>query len=408
MTPMMHMDPKTKPVIGLALLTAACLIGDSMLYIVLPTHWQEAELNSLWEVGVLLSVNRLVRLPLNPIVGYLYKKISTRQGVFLASVLALVTTLSYGLVKGFWPLLVVRCFWGLAWTFLRLGSYFVIIDCSTDSNRGHCMGIFNGLYRLGSLAGMLAGGFIADLYGLTNTALIFSIITLLTIPMFFNWISNARNSDTGTEIGDMRKSVLWKDTAILWALMTGMLVAMIYQGIFNATLSYLVQIHNSGMITIAGITLGAASLAGILQAIRWGWEPWLAPWVGRKSDGKYGRRPILVVSLLLAGIFFILVPLSMPLIPWLMIVIGIQLTATALTTITDAIAADAASAASKFLVLTAYSIAVDVGAAVGPFLGYLLNTYVEPYAAYRMTVVLLLFVVVAWIIPNKAALKIIH
>lgn len=402
---MIHIDPKTKPIVGLALLTAACLIGDSMLYIVLPTHWKEAGLNSLWEVGVLLSVNRLVRLPLNPIVGHLYKKISTRQGVFFASVLALLTTLSYGFVKGFLPLLVVRCIWGLAWTFLRLGSYFVIIDCSTDTNRGHCMGIFNGLYRLGSLAGMLAGGFISDLYGLTITALIFGAITLLSIPTVFNWISNSKNEDTGVGKGNISKSILWKDTAILWALMTGMLVAMIYQGIFNATLSYLVQVHNSTVITISGITLGAASLAGILQAIRWGWEPWLAPWVGRKSDGKYGRRTILVVSLLLASIFFILIPFSIPLIPWLMIVIGIQLTATALTTITDAIASDAASASSKFLVLTAYSIAIDVGAAIGPFLGYLLNTYVETYAAYWMTVIILLFVTIAWFIPSKVTMR---
>ena len=121
---MLRYDPDMKPIIVLALLTAACLVGDSMLYIVLPTHWQDFGLDSLWEVGVLLSANRLVRLPLNPLVGWLYKRISTRQGVLLAAVLALLTTLSYGFVKGFLPLLLVRCIWGIAWTFLRLGSFF--------------------------------------------------------------------------------------------------------------------------------------------------------------------------------------------------------------------------------------------------------------------------------------------
>ena len=62
---MIKYDPQMKPIIVLALLTAACLVGDSMLYIVMPTHWQEFGLNSLWEVGILLSANRLVRLPLN-------------------------------------------------------------------------------------------------------------------------------------------------------------------------------------------------------------------------------------------------------------------------------------------------------------------------------------------------------
>ena len=59
-------------VIVVSLITAACLFGDSMLYIVLPVHYQDAGLSSLWEVGIILSMNRLIRLPLNPLVGRLY------------------------------------------------------------------------------------------------------------------------------------------------------------------------------------------------------------------------------------------------------------------------------------------------------------------------------------------------
>ncbi|MBM7868276.1 MFS transporter [Heliobacterium gestii] len=396
-----------KPIIVIALLTAVCLIGDSMLYIVLPTHWQEAGLSSLWEVGVLLSINRLIRLPLNPIVGWLYKKISTRQGVLLAAALAFATTLSYGFVKGFLPLLLIRCVWGLAWTFLRLGSYVAIVDCSTDLNRGHSMGMFNGLYRLGSFVGMLAGGFIADYYGLYMTALLFGAITLLSIPSALLWVPTSTDKRTSGEENTSNKSVLWKNRMILRALLTGMLVAMIFQGMFTATLSYLVQAHNSAIINIAGFTLGATSLAGILQAIRWGWEPWLAPWVGKISDGRYGRGMVLIASLLLAICLFALLPLDIPIIPWLLIVIGIQLAATALTTITDAIASDAASSSSKLLVLTAYSIAIDFGAAMGPFLGYLLNTFVQAYAAYWGAVGTLLLLTFAWLATGKAARRII-
>lgn len=390
-----------KPIIVLALLTAACLLGDSMLYVVLPTHWSEAGLSSLWEVGVLLSVNRLIRLPLNPLVGWLYKKISTRQGVLFAIILAVSTTLSYGFIKGFLPLLIIRCLWGLAWTFLRLGSYFAIIDCSTELNRGHCMGTFNGLYRLGSLVGMLIGGFIADSFGLSITALLFGMITLLSIPAALLWVPNSKDTNVRKKEQPIPKSVLWKNSTILWALLTGTLVAMIYQGMFTATLSYLVQVHNSSMITIQGTVIGAASLAGILQAIRWGWEPWLAPWIGKKSDGKQGRRRILILSLLLASVLFILIPFQIPLLSWLMVILGIQITATSLTTLTDAIASDAASASSKYFVLTAYSIAVDLGAAVGPFIGYLLNEYVESYAASWAAVVILLFMTIAWMSPIK-------
>lgn len=40
-------------VVMIAAITALCILGDSMLYVVLPTHWQEAGLTSLWEVGAL-------------------------------------------------------------------------------------------------------------------------------------------------------------------------------------------------------------------------------------------------------------------------------------------------------------------------------------------------------------------
>ena len=396
-------DPQMKPVIVLALLTAACLVGDSMLYIVMPTHWREFGLDSLWEVGILLSANRLVRLPLNPLVGWAYKRISTRQGVLIAAVLAVLTTLSYGFVKGFYPLLLIRCIWGVAWAFLRLGSFFAIADCASDTNRGHCMGLFNGLYRLGSLAGMLAGGFIADLFGLATTALFFGAVTLSAIPAAFLHIPDAKNRPAASTEKAAPLSVLWQDYTIFLALATGTVVAMIYQGVFTATLSYLVQLHNSASIDILGFAIGAASLAGILQAIRWAWEPWLAPWVGIKSDGRHGRKKVLLLSLLLATFLFCLLPLEIPLLPWLLVVMGVQITATALTTLTDAIAADAATRSSKILVLTAYSLAIDLGSAIGPIVGYALNSTVDPYAAYWAAALFLLLLSFAWLLPRKAS-----
>ena len=58
---------------SMAVVSAFCLTGDTMLYIALPLFWQECGLTALWQVGVLLAVNRLVRLPLNPLVRLLYR-----------------------------------------------------------------------------------------------------------------------------------------------------------------------------------------------------------------------------------------------------------------------------------------------------------------------------------------------
>ena len=138
---------------SMAVVSAFCLTGDTMLYIALPLFWQECGLTALWQVGVLLAVNRLVRLPLNPLVRLLYTRIDQRTGMALAVVLAASTTLMYGVAQSFALWLLLRCLWGLAWTLLRLGSLFALMAASRKDNRGYLMGSYNGLVRLGSLLG---------------------------------------------------------------------------------------------------------------------------------------------------------------------------------------------------------------------------------------------------------------
>jgi len=57
-------------VIVLALITAIAVTGDAMLFIVLPVYWHDFGLTALWQIGLLLSINRFIRLPINPLVGF--------------------------------------------------------------------------------------------------------------------------------------------------------------------------------------------------------------------------------------------------------------------------------------------------------------------------------------------------
>ncbi|WP_211284555.1 MFS transporter [Rummeliibacillus pycnus] len=136
------MSQKHKPsIIAIALITAICLAGDSMLYIVLPTHWRSVGLTSLVQVGIILSVNRFVRLPLNPLIGYIYKKVSFRNLILFAVLLSGLTTLSYGFVKDYPIWILLRSIWGLSWSLFKLGGYLLVLQYSTDSNRGNMLSI---------------------------------------------------------------------------------------------------------------------------------------------------------------------------------------------------------------------------------------------------------------------------
>ena len=395
-------DKNQKALIVISLLTAACLLGDSMLYIVLPTHWQEAGLNSLWEVGILLSVNRFVRLPLNPFISWLYGRLSSRNGILLAGLLAVCTTISYGFIQGFAMWLLMRCIWGIAWTLLRLGAYFTIIQISDETNRGYFMGTYNGLYRLGSLGGMLFGGLFGDLYGIAVPAVLFGTISLLALP-FARELSTTAFKFENEQKNDFTEII--KNSDVLWTLFTGLFVAMVYQGILMSSLSYLIQIHDLLSIFSLQLSIGGASIAGILQALRWSWEPCLAPWIGRVSDGKKGRIKILQYTLFLAAFLFLLLPSTMPAAIWLILILLILVTATVLTTIVDTVACDVASCFPAKTFMSLHSFAIDIGAALGPITSYTISNFYGPYLVYYIVAAGLLLIGIKWVVRPVSGLR---
>ncbi|UUZ81705.1 hypothetical protein LJK88_45165 [Paenibacillus sp. P26] len=110
-----------------------------MLYIVLPLYWREFALDALWQVGVLLSANRFVRSPLNPLIGWLYARIPKRSGMAAAVLLACGTTLAFGLLQGFIAPLTARILWGAAWSLLRIGGFLTVLNAKGETrSAGGC------------------------------------------------------------------------------------------------------------------------------------------------------------------------------------------------------------------------------------------------------------------------------
>ncbi|WP_409341117.1 MFS transporter [Paenibacillus sp. MBLB4367] len=360
---------------AIAWITAVCLLGDSMLYVVLPIHWQEIGLSSLWEVGILLSANRLIRLPLNPLIGWLYRSMPMRTGVLLAVALAAATTVSYGLAGSFWVLLLMRAIWGIAWSFLRLGGYLTVMELADAGNRGRLMGTYNGISGIGGLVGMLVGSFAVDAFGIKTVSIAFGMAAVCSIPFVVRYVSGTRVQAEPKDRGEEKSGSPWKETRVLWMLATGLLTALVFQGMFNSTLSRLIQVHESVFIEFGYLTLGAASLAGILQAVRAGWQPWLSPLIGRAFDHALRPNRVLAVVLLSAACLLALTPVPMPFILWLFLLLCLQLNVTAVSTVVDSYATEVSSSQkSRVAVMTGYTVATDLGASIGPTLAYTLDS----------------------------------
>ncbi|GIP34348.1 MFS transporter [Paenibacillus sp. J2TS4] len=358
-----------RPVTIIAIVTALCLLGDSMLYIVLPIYWREIGLDALWQVGVLLSINRFVRLPLNPFIGWLYNKMSLRTGIFAAVLLSSVTMMGYGLWKGFVVWLVLRSVWGLAWSLLRMGGYFTVINYSDDTNRGRLMGRYNGLSRLGSLFGMLLGGVLTPIIGIQGISIAFGVVALTSLPLVFLSIPHSiSESEPSRRRSPKEPGSIWTG-AVIRVILAGLGLSLLWT-VLGSTLSLLID-SNYPQPYIFGFIMTSTALAGVLQAIRWVWEPFLASWIGRRSDGPKGRLPMFIFALLASAAGYALVPWPMPLFLWCFVILFVMMCGTAITTLMDALASDAARATSVIAVMTAYSVATDLGAALGPMLVYL-------------------------------------
>ncbi|WP_440115842.1 MFS transporter [Paenibacillus sp. QZ-Y1] len=393
MQPNLNISNKVR---GIAILTGVAVLGDAMLFVVLPIYWREFGLSALWQIGLLLSINRLIRLPVNPLVGLFYKHFQLRTGVLLALGIAVVTTASYGLLQEFWSLLIMRACWGVGWSLLRLGGFLSIVNITDDTNRGRYIGLYNGLWGLGSLAGMLSGGILVDQTSVLFVTTLFSVIGLCFFP--FIWMIIPPQDRHQEEVNTQLAGIRVRSPYFLLILLTGGSVGLVIFGLFSSTLSPLIGRIYTGDWSFLTLVIGAATLTGLIQAIRWGWEPFVAPFYGKKIDSNHSKYPFLLIPLFIAGCLFMVLGNLQSIGLLFIFLLIFQISSTLLVTATDTFAANAAAQTDRVRAMTLYTIFVDVGAALGPLLSYIIMSIYEVSVVYFIAGGLLLVISLVWFI----------
>lgn len=370
-----------------AWVTAACVLGDSAFYVVLPVLYFSFGVTTLWEVGVLLSVNRFVRLPLHTLVKRYYREPRRIKSGFLwGATLAFVSTISYMGFDSFNWLFFARVLWGIAWALLRQGGQLLLVEATQQSSApcaGSLTGTYNGITRSGSLVGM-AGGVAAAGLGWTDMGfLIFALAALTAIPviawkMHTGTVKDKKDDLSVPEAAKLSNSDRMK--SVYGLLFPALLVSMVFQGILKSTLGYWVTIRDLTDVLLIG-SLAAAAWTGMLQALRWGMEPAIAPWIGRRIDSGSRNWAVAMPAMLAPALLFPLLLAPMSSYVWLTIVVLIFAAAIVATTALDAKAVDFARTSTfggQRAVVSSYLIAVDLGAAAGPLLAYALLEWAGP------------------------------
>ena len=383
----------------LGLGTAFSLMGDSTLYTVLPTHTAEAGI-TLGSVGVILSVNRAVRIFLNGPAGLAYDRWPRRWLFVPALFVGALSTALYAATRGFWPLLAGRLLWGLAWSGIWIGGATVVLDVTTGEDRGRWMGLYQTWFFLGAGLGALAGGVLTDAVGYATTMWIAAGLTALGGLVALLWLPETRAARTGAggplaegtakgnglreipaeagrPLADCGQETPAEATSPHVSRFTlhALWVAAAWQGInrfaisgvLGATLGLVVQEHWQS----ARWGLGVATLTGALAAGRTLFSMVAAPLAGAASDWVGSRWKV-------AGWGLGVGVVSMALVAWgtpAAILVGVSLgavTSGSVQGLTSALAGDLAGQAQRGRAVGLVNTAGDLGSALGPPIAYAL------------------------------------
>ncbi|MCW5851121.1 MAG: MFS transporter [Anaerolineae bacterium] len=341
------------------LIMALALLGDALLYLALPAYAARLGL-PLWTVGILLSVNRLVRLITNGGAAVAFKRFSRRSVMIGGTILTVATSALYGLTTFLPVLLLARAGWGACFSVLRLGGLMTVLTNSTPRTRGRLVGLYQSISRSGPMLGVALGGFALERLGYGPTFLVMAAVSALAIPLAWG-LPQVRETE-GPEGATPWRAMVFGGHRLVAVKTAALVNGLSFHGIVTPTIVL--------ALVEAGRTSGATELAGILVSLRSGSDMALAAPLGYLSD-RIGRSRALPLFLALEGLATL--ALAFGLASGVTVVVVTLLTlfvlSTGVGTVADATAGDLAQPHQRAQVMSSYATWLDLGAAIGPAVG---------------------------------------
>jgi MFS family permease len=411
---MIQLRTPSRVLVPLGLAVCLSLFGDLTLYAVLVTRLDVVGL-SLGAVGIMLGVNRLIRIPGNPLAGILLDRWGRRRLFIFGMLLGVLSTTSYGLVRGFWPFLVSRLAWGIAWTLINVGGMAMVLDVSSKVNRGRLTGLYNIWLWAGFALGPLVGGFLVDSIGFRPAMLSCASLTALGLVIAVVALPETARSANGDTQGKPRlrlslwhrledvwrraRNLLRADHSLVTLLWLYLITLFAGEGVIFSTISLLLQQRFGQRVAWGNLALGVASASGALLGLRALLAGIVGPLAGHLSDIRTGRWPIIIGSLVIGMVGFGL--LSFAASPGA-IMLGVALSAVSGGAASATLAAqvgDLTPSGREGVVMGAYATAGDIGSMAGPFLAFALLSVMNLQWVYLLCT--FIFLVGLWLIWRR-------
>jgi len=164
-----------------SLALAFASFGDAFLYPFLPVNTSVVGVPFLW-VGVLLSINRFVRIISNGWMVHLFARFGLRMIMILAVTIAIMSTAGYAFANSIFIWLFLRICWGLAFSAMRVGTIGYAIQ---QKHQGFSLGLSKSLQEGGPVIALFITPFLLNSF---NTSIVFLALFALSLPaLVFAW-----------------------------------------------------------------------------------------------------------------------------------------------------------------------------------------------------------------------------
>lgn len=418
-----------RQMVAVVLPTTAVIMGDSLIYIVLPASIADFGLTdsfgvspAVW-IGLALSINRLVRLAGNSLAAASFRRFGFKAPFVTAVLLGGLTTLVYAFSRGAALLLLARAVWGLSYSHLRLGAYLTAFEFGDSGSRGRLLGFFNAGQRTGSFIAVTAGAALADAAGRGVAFTVLAAFGVIGVLIAFS-APNFRVSRVGAVPAGERPSLPTR-TGLregVWRVLVSSLpenarsirrrllainylrfgAAFAANGLVIATISpFLADLYGE-QATIFGASIGIVTLAGFLVGVRWFGDLILAVPMGHLSDVWGRRRTVLAGSFMTLAAMLIVGLATQPevivaALPLLLI------TGSLLAVSLDVSAGDAVPDEARAGSMARYATWLDMGSALGPIAGLLIADAFGFQAGFLVASVLMVTGIVGYALATRVA-----
>ena len=370
--------------------TAAAIMGDSLMYVALPLAAVEFGagdqfgLSASFWIGLALSINRFIRLASNAFAALLYQWLGVRWPFAASVALGALTTLTYGLGSGLAALLLARAAWGVAYSCMRLAAYLTAFGVGTSEMRGRLMGFFNSGQRFGSVVAVTAGALLLQLTSREAAFTVLAGVGLLGVVIAVR-VPDIRPKRVRSSATGLRDRLNAWDLAVsrlpeygrrlrvplLSISLMGFATAFAANGLAIATVApYLAEFADERGKVLGG-PLAVVTLAGLMVGFRWFSDlglgiplGHLSDRIGRRASIAYGMAAMLASLAVMAAFDSVAAAIvGMPL---------LFIAAVGVTAALDAAMGETSPGSTRAAAMGRYATWQDLGAALGPFAGFLI------------------------------------